>query len=169
MVVAATGQDDRSLREAMEVNAVSELRKMGYNATSAFMEYGPESFDTKDEAAVVDRMTGSGVDAVLTIVLLDVSQEKTYVPGHVAYSPYGYYDQFWGYYTTVYNRIYTPGYYTVDHRYFWETNVYNMSNRELIYSVQSESFDPSSASDLGEDYAELIVKDMIRNNVLTKK
>jgi hypothetical protein len=169
MVVATTGQDDRSLREAMEANAVHELRKLGYNAVSAFAEYGPADFNVKDEAAVVDRMTGSGVDAVLTIVLLDVSQEKSYVPGQVAYSPYGYYDHFWGYYTNVYNRVYTPGYYTVNTRYFWETNVYNMSNRELVYSVQTESFDPSSASDLGEDYAELIVKDMIRNDVLTGK
>lgn len=167
--MAITGQD-RGLKEAMESNAVAQLRELGYNATSAFAEYGPEEINSRDEAMAVDRLTNSGVDAVLTIVLLDVNKERNYVPGRVLYAPYStYYDHFWGYYSTVYDRIYTPGYYTVDTRYFWESNVYKMSNREMIYSVQTEAFDPSSASDLGDDHAELIIKDMVHNNVLTKR
>jgi hypothetical protein len=92
------------------------------------------------------------------------------VPGQPYYSPYvGYYRNFYGYYTTIYNRIYTPGYYVIDTKYFWESNFFDVTNKELIYSVQTESFDYTSSDMQAHEYGKIIVKDMIKNLLLNKK
>ncbi|MBP6591362.1 MAG: hypothetical protein KA229_14725, partial [Chitinophagaceae bacterium] len=104
---------------------------------------------------------------VLTVVLLDKTRERYYVPGRVQYTPYTiYYNRFWGYSRTIYGRIYSEGYYTEDTKYFWETNLYDLATNDLVYSAQSQSFDPSSSESLGHEYGQMIAKDLVKKNVL---
>ena len=141
-----------------------------YHAISSLKEYGPRAFRQLKEEAILDKLQNSGFDAVITIVLLNKEKERYYVPGQPYYSPYvGYYRNFYGYYTTIYNRIYTPGYYVTDTKYFRESNLFDVTSKELIYSVQTESFDYTSSDMLAHEYGKMIVKDMIKNQVLAKK
>ena len=170
MVFGLIRDADIRIREKMEDHLVSDLQNLGYTAVSSLREYGPKAFDKMDETAVIDKIKGSGVSAVITIVMLDKTRERYYVPGRVTYSPYGiYHDHFWGYYNTMYGRIYSPGYYDVSTKYFWESNVYDVNTKALVYSVQTETFDPATAEKLGHEYGKLIVKEMVKNKVLLKK
>jgi hypothetical protein len=170
LVIAMSGKTDLSTRQKMEDHLVGDLKDQGYNAVSSLTEYGPRVFKELSEEAVLDKIQNSGFDAVITIVLLDKQKEKSYVPGQVYYSPYvGYYRHFWGYYRTMYDRIYTPGYYVTDTRYFWESNLFDVASKELIYSVQTESFEPASLDILAHEYGKMIVKDMVKSQVLNKK
>jgi hypothetical protein len=120
------------------------------------------------EKEALNKLTNSGIDAVLTVVLLDKTRERYYVPAQINYSPYVIYrNRFWGYYTTMHDRIYTPGYYTVETKYFWESNFYDMEGKQLLYSVQTRSFDPSSTEILAHEYGQLIVSNMMKNKVLS--
>jgi len=167
MVVGIIAGSDWALREKMETHLVGDLADKGYNAVSAIKEYGPKNFENMKETDVLDKMSAMGVDAVLTIVLLDKDRERYYVPGRVYYSPYTIYQRnFWGYYTTIYERIYTPGYYQENTRYFWESNFYDLKNRNLLYAVHTESFDPDSMEALAHEYGLLIVNNMVKNAVL---
>lgn len=168
MVVGIIRDSDRSLREKMEQHLLSELRGMGYEAVCSCDEYGPKAFENMGEQEVIAKLRGSGVDAVMTVVLLDKQRERYYVPGRVNYTPYMvYYNRFWHYSRTVYGRIYTEGYYADDTRYFWETNLYDLNAPEqLLYSAQSQSFDPSSSETLGHEYGQMIVKDLVKHQVL---
>ena len=168
MVVSLMKDYDHNLRERMESHMVSDLNSKGFTATSAFMEYGPKEFDNSNEAAVIDKIKSSGVDAIMTIVLLNKEKERYYVPGRVNYSPYAVYQRrFWGYYSTMYDRVYSPGYYeAIDTRYFWESNLYDMATKELVYSVQTESFNPASSENLGHEYGQLIIKDMTKAGLM---
>lgn len=169
MVLGLIRDADRSIRENMENHLVADLKELGYNAYSSYAQFGPKAFENLSEEQVYDRLKQSGADAVLTIVLLNKEKEKHYEPGRMVYSPYAvYYHRFGGYYTTLITRIETPGYYTESTRYFWESNLYDLNTRELIYSVQTQSFDPSSTESLGHEYGEMIVKDMAKRNVLRK-
>jgi len=56
-----------------------------------------------------------------------------------------------------------------DTRYFWESNLFDVVSKELIYSVQTESFEPASSDILAHEYGKLIVKDMVKSQVLNKK
>lgn len=170
MLVIALSGTDMFTRQKMEDHLVGDLQNQGYNATSSLKEYGASAFREMNEEAVLNKLQNSGFDAVVTIVLLDKEKERYYVPGHINYSPYArYYHRFWGYYTTIYDRIYTPGYYVSNTKYFWESNLFDVANKELIYSVQTESFDPASSEVLAHEYGKLIVKDMVKNQVLNKK
>ena len=167
MVVGIIAGSDWALREKMETHLVGDLADKGYNAVSAIKEYGPKNFENMKETDVLDKMSAMGVDAVLTIVLLDKDRERYYVPGRVYYSPYTIYQRnFWGYYTTIYERIYTPGYYQENTKYFWESNFYDLKNRNLLYAVHTESFDPDSMEALAHEYGLLIVNNMVKNAVL---
>lgn len=167
MVVGIIAGSDWALREKMETHLVGDLAAKGYEAFSAIKVYGPKNFENLKEAEVLDKLSGLGVDAVVTIVLLDKDRERYYVPGKVFYSPYTIYQRnFWGYYTTIYERIYTPGYYQVNTRYFWESNFYDLRNRNLLYAVHTESFDPDSMDALAHEYGLLIVNNMAKKGVL---
>lgn len=169
MILGLIREADRSIQENMENHFVGDLRELGYNAVSSLAEYGPKAFDKMEEEAAIDKLKSSGVDAVITIVLLDKKKESKYVPGNMYYSPYGYYyNRFWGYRGVLYRRIYEPGYYVTDTRYFWESNLYDMSTQQLLYSAQTQSFDPSSSASLGHEYGKMIVQDMVKKNVLIK-
>jgi hypothetical protein len=167
MVVGLIRESDRTIREQMEAHMIDDLKALGYLAVSAYQEYGPKAFDNMDEAAVIDKLKGSNVDAVMTIVLLNKEMERLYKPGVMARSPYAPgYNRFWGYYTTLQNRIYSPGYYETSTKYFWESNLYDVHTKDLLYSVQTQSYDPFSTPMLGHEYGKKIVANMVKKNVL---
>lgn len=167
LVVGLIRDADRSMQEKMENHFVGDLKKLGYDAVSSLQEYGPKAFDKMDEETAIAKIKSTGVDAVITIVLLDKQKERKYVPSTIRYTPYSYYSgRFWGYRTTLYNRIYEPGYYVTNTKYFWESNLYDMATQKLIYSVQTQSFDPDNSEKLGHEYGQMIVKNMVKQNVL---
>ena len=167
LVLAIVGNQNHGLRESMENHLAEDLRERGYTVISAMKEYGPKSFEGINEEDALSKLKNSQVDAVITIVLLNKQREQKYIPGNVYYSPYFiHHGSFWGYYSTIYSRIYDPGYYTEQTNYFWESNLYEMSNDELLYSVQTKSFDPSSSETLGHEYGKLIIKDMHNKGIV---
>lgn len=167
LVIALVKQKDRSLRESMENHLVGDLVEKGITAISSLIEYGPKSFEALSENEVIQKLDNSGIDAVITIVLLDKEKEKYYVPGRVYYSPYTiYHRRFWGYYTTMYDRIYEPGYYSENTNYFWESNFFDAKTKELIYSVQTKSFNPNSSNALANEYGKLICNDLFKKDIL---
>ena len=170
LVVGLNGDDNIAMRAKMEEHLVGDLKALGYQAISSLQEYGPKALATREEETVLNELKSSGVDAVITIVLLDKEKEKHYVPGEVYYSPYFIYQRnFWGYYRTMYGRIYSKGYYTTSTRYFWESNLYDLKSKELLYSVQTESFDPASLESMAHEYGKLIVKDIVKKQVLNSQ
>lgn len=167
LVLGLVREADRSLQQNMENHLAGDLKDMGYNAVSSLTEFGPKVFDKMEEEAAIEKLKNSGIDAVVTIVMLDKQKEQKYIPGNLYYSPYGiYYNRFWGYRTTLYRRIYEPGYYVTETRYFWESNLYDMSTQKLVYSVQTESFDPVNSESMAHEYGKMIVNDMAKQNML---
>lgn len=166
MVMALVPQKDRALRSQMEDFTVSEFRRKGYNAVSALQEFGPNEFMKMGEKQAIRKLQGSDVGQVLTIVMVDKGREKSYTPGY-AYSPYGYWG-FWPYYSRWYNTYYAPGYVTYSTRYQWEGNLYDLKSGQLLYSVQSQSFDPPSTARMAVLYAQQVVKDMTKRNLLAQ-
>ncbi len=167
MVLAIDGSQNHELRAAMENHLADDLRERGYTVISAMKEYGPKYFEGMKEEGALLKLKNSGIDAVITVVMLNKEREQRYVPGNIYYSPYFiHHGSFWGYYSTIYSRIYDPGYYTEQTNYFWESNLYDMSKNALLYSVQTKSFDPSSSESLGHEYGKLIIKDMFEKGLI---
>ena len=170
MVMGLIKDADHALLEKLEKHFTGDLSDLGYASISAFQQYGPKVLDGLNEKNAISKLTDAGADAVITIVLLDKSRERYYVPDKVYYSPYAVYSgNFYGYYNTMYSRIYSPNYYQENTKYFWESNLYDLKSHKLIYSIQTESFDPSSRETLAHEYGKLIVNAMVRDHVLAKR
>jgi len=119
ILVIALSQPDNALKEQMEQHLVEDIQSHGMQAISAFKQYGPKAFEKMSEQTAIEKIQNSGADAILTIVLLDKSKERNYVHSNITYTPYAlYYNRFWGYYTTLYGRVYSPGYYVTNTAYF---------------------------------------------------
>ena len=168
LVLGLIGGEDRSLRERMEQHLVEDLKTLGYDAICSCQEYEPRAFERMSEKEAIAKLSNSGIDAVLTIVLLDKKKEKNYYKVRMSDVTGRYQDQFWRYYTTMRERIYAPDYYSIDTKYFWESNFYDLtsSQNEILYSAQSQSFDPASNESLGHEYGVMIFNDMVKNNIL---
>jgi hypothetical protein len=168
LVLGVNHENDRTLQEKMENHFVGDLKDLGYNAISSLEAYGPKAFDNIDEETALEKLKNSGVDAVMTIVLLNKEKERRFVTDHAQYSNDNYYNTFWSYRTAIYTRIYEPGYYVTSTKYFWESNFYEINSPKLIYSVQTQSFDPSNSESMAHEYGRMIVKNMVKQKVLAK-
>ncbi len=131
MVAALLPDKDRELQKSMEQKLVKELNSKNINAVSAYETFGPKYFPA-DEQKALDKLRDNGIDNVLTIVLLDKNKEKNYNPGHVSIVPVGYYRSWFGYYRTVYSRVYTPGYYSANTKFYWESNLYDLVGKQAF-------------------------------------
>lgn len=170
MVLGIIREADRSVRIQMENHLVGDLRDLGYNVFSAYDVYGPKMFQDLNEQQAMIKLVEDSIDAVVTIVLLDKHRERNYVPGRVMYSPYiTYHRRVWGYYNSMYLRIEEPGYYEETTKYFWESNFYDLGANKLLFSVQTQSFSPSSTDALAHEYGQKIIQSMVKNNVLQKQ
>lgn len=166
LVVGLMGKRDLDIRENVENKMVAALKAQGINAGSAYAEYGPKTFENLDEKTTLSKIRNSGYDGTLIIALLDKSKERRYTPGSVRYEPRTYYNRFWGYYQTIYTRLYEPGYSTVSTNYILEANFYNLTTGELEYSAQTKSFDPGSSKILASDFSKVIEEDMIKKGII---
>lgn len=163
LVLGMIHSKDWSVQQNMERHLVEDLRDRGYEAVSSFHEYGPHAFEGLTEQEAVGRISDNRFDAVLTIVLLDKEREKHYNQGYFYFSPFMYYyGNFWGYRMMMNSRIYEPGYWTTTTRYFWESNLFDIPGGRLIYSIQTQSFEPSSTDSMAHAYGELIADELLR-------
>ena len=158
---------DNDIRENTEGLLSEYLRNAGINAVSSLELYGTKVFDRMDEDDALYQLNNSCVDAVLSLTLLDKKKEREYMPGTIHYTPYSYYyDRFWRYRNTVSHRVYEPGYYTATDDVFIECNLYDMKTQQLVYSVQTKSFNVTDYDLMGKIYGPLIVKDLLKKKVL---
>ena len=123
-----------------------------------------------DKEVILTKVREAGCDVIMTIALVDKKSETHYVPGTTAYSPYMGYGGgygafgFGGYYGAAYTSMYsTPGYYTEDKTYFMQANLFDAASEKMIWSAQSEAYDPSKISTFSKDYSDLLVERMNRD------
>ena len=170
MVLGIIREADRTIRERMEKHLADDLKSRGYQAFSAYEVYGPKAFEGFNEKQANEKLAGDGIDAVITVVLLDKQKERYYVPGRMVFTPYNYYrSHFWGYYSSIQYRIESPNYYEVTTRYFWESNLYDLNTKQLVFSVQTQSFEPASTESLAHEYGQKMMQSMEKNNILQKQ
>ena len=165
LVLALIKDNDRFTQERMEYHLAEDLNKRGYQAISALKVYGPGSFEIMSKKETFDKLKDTDIDAVMTIVL--VNKAKNYIVGDLTNTRSGeiIQEETFGYYNDIKNQLLNPDYYLLNTEYFWESSLYNVNTNELVYAVQTQSFNPSSTETLAHDYGILIIKDMIRKKV----
>jgi hypothetical protein len=64
--------------------------------------------------------------------------------------------------------MYDPGYYVMDQTYYVESNFYDIASGQLLYSVQSAAFNPSSLETWFKEYSRMLINQMKTDQLITK-
>ena len=170
-VVVAAMTDNVQARQTIENQLQQQLEARGIQATKSIDLFPPNRMRDAESPAdmMLNQMTGEGYDGILTVAVVDQETDTRYVPTAGAYAPvsrFGYYNTFRGYYGYWSPTLYNPGYYTKEKIYFLETNLYDTSNENLVWSAQSKSYDPASLQSFADNFAKITVKQMAQENII---
>jgi hypothetical protein len=168
MVWGLITEKDSTIRRQMENHLVNDLVRKGYHAISSIDVYKAKAYKKLTSKEIIDEFKSTGVDAVITIALLNKEKEEKYYPGGFYNQPansniHGSFDR---YYSGIYERVFTPGYYLTTTTYFWESSLFEVKDDKMIYSVQTKSFDPNTTETLAHENGLKIIRDMVKKKVI---
>ncbi|WP_317195467.1 hypothetical protein [Rufibacter psychrotolerans] len=170
-ILVAALTDNAIARQTLEAQLQTQLQQRGITAAKSIDVVPPAL--TRGEGntadALLDKIKGDQYDAILTVALVNTETETRYVPGNTVYRPvtrFAWYGTFRGYYTYWRPMMYDPGYYREDKVYFLETNLYDAATEKLLWSAQSQSYNPSSLQRFSEKFGEITVARMQQENLI---
>lgn len=166
MVWAILTEKDSIVRKQMETHLVNDLIGKGYHAVSSVQVYESKAYKKFTSKEIVDEFKTTGIDAVITLVLLNKEKEDKFYPAGVFNQSINNDGKLDKYYSTIYEKVFTPGYNISSTNYFWEANLFQVANDDRIYSVRTSSFNPASTEALAHKNGQVIIKDMIKKKVI---
>ena len=122
---------------------------------------------TREE--VVSKVKESGCDAVFIAALLKKEEDVHFEPGKTAYAKQPYYTYYTGYYSHWYQSVNTRDYYSHEKNYFMQSSLYEAASEEIMWSVQSDIFNPSSLKEFSRTYTSTLIKQLEKEKLLKKK
>lgn len=170
LVVGVAENEDR--RRMFETELANRLKSQGIAAYPSIQFH--TSVDQMQKADVEKIIKEQGIQAVIVTRLVDLNRQDVYVPPTTyvsSYPAYGspYYGSMYGYYSYGYSVTHDPGYTYEKVTVTLETNLYDAANEQLIWSGQSNTFDPSGAQDVVGPTASLIVEELVNRKLLSPK
>lgn len=166
MVWGLLAGKDSSLRKQIETHLMNDLVSKGYHAVSSLDVYKSKAYKKLTSNEIVDEFKLTGVDAVITIALLNKEKEEKYLPGGFYNQPASINGNLDKYYSGIYEKVFTPGYYISTTTYFWESSLFEVKTDKMIYSVRTKSFDPNSTETLAHENWLRIIKDMVKKKLI---
>lgn len=155
--------DREGIRRSFEDAFVGQLKQAGVDAVSS-ADAIPVSADEKlGKENILEVVRRYQNDAVVMTHLVGVEKEQVYHPPTV--SPYGYY----GHYSRVYGTVHRPGYYSTQTLVRLETNVYDAKTEKLVWSGQSETWQPGSEKQIIEEVIQAVIREMQNNKLIRSK
>jgi hypothetical protein len=164
VLVIGIGEDATKTR--VFENALTErLQSEGIQAKPSFSTFPPGELS---EQQLKDSVAAANVDAVLVTRVISIDKETEYVPPMTTshYAPYSYYSGMYPYYHSSYMMVTEPGYYQENTIATLESNLYDASDATLIWSAQSEAFNPTNVEKVIKDISRLIVQSLNSQGVL---
>lgn len=151
--------DQITVRRSFEDRFVAALASKNVNATASYtlMPTGQAVSRATVEAAIA----GRSIDAILVTRLLGVEEVDIYRPP--PYFPY--YSSYDLYYSRAMDLA-GPGYYERYKVLKLETNLYDSASAQLIWSMQSQTFDSSTPDEVIREQIRLTIDTLVRQGLI---
>ena len=160
---------DSLLRRQMEEHFAGDLKELGYISVSAIQQFGYDGLGKLSQEQTYTTLCDNGIDAVITIVLIDKSKEKAFGRQRFKTNLNSfYYNRIWNYFNMQSDQVQL----TADpsnHHSFWETVFFDLSTLQTLYVARTNSFKFSSADTLAHEYGTALVKNMVKQKILYKQ
>jgi hypothetical protein len=175
IIVLTPNLDTRTI---LENQLAAGATAHGVKAVKSLEVFGPVTAngDTMVLKALIKKVTESGCKTVMTVALVDSKSEtkyheassSTYQP--YSYGPYGNYGygNFSNYYGYAFSTggYYSPGYYTTDNTYYIETNLYEVSTQDILFSIQTKAVNPDDIEKSSEHFTVKLLEELKSNGLL---
>ena len=159
---------DSILRRKMEEHFTGDLDSLGYKSVSALNRFGLNGLRKLSQEETYSALCENGIDAVITIVLIDASKEKTYAKRRFKDNPsLYYYKRIWNYLDLLSDSAYSIKD-KQNHRLYWETVFFDLKTLEPLFVARTTSFPFHSAEMLAHEYGRMLVKNMVQHKILSK-
>ena len=145
---------DYAMKQTVENQLASALQTNGIEVVKSIDAFPPGQ-QIQDKEVLLDKIKSYNPEAIFTVALIDKATEQRYVPGN-----------FYNYYSGWSQSVYSPGYYTNDKIYYLETNLYDAEAVDLIWSAQSETYNPSNIDSFMEGYRKAIRKKLEEDGII---
>lgn len=164
-------------KSVMENDLADAAAKDGIPSEKSYYIFGPvrskENLPPKD--LVLGNIRKLGCDAIFVVVLKDVKSETRYNPGSsvsvgVGYSPYPYYGYYGSFGSYYYNSavVYDNGYYSTEHTYYLESNLFDATTEDLLVSMQTKVIHPQEIEEASKKYAQALVEELKKQGFMKK-
>jgi len=160
LIIGAT--DQQTSRRLFEDSFVKEFTARKVKAISSYRLMPIDQVVSREtvEAAI----EGQTVDLVLVTRLLGVEEVQAYRPP----SYYSYNSSYSSYYSHA-MQYSGPGYYESYQVLTLESNLYDTATQQLVWSMQSENFDPSTPAKVIEQQIGLTIKTLSERGLISAK
>lgn len=164
---------DIEARVKLENDLADLIISRGHKAVKSYEVLPADLKDPKPPAVddLIAKIKASDCDAVFVASLLDKNDDIRYSSGGTHYTMrtgYAWSGTFFGYYSHYYTTVSSPGYYSNDKTYFMQSNLFDKASQELMCSVQSEIFNPSSLPSFSRTYISTLMKQLEKAKLLKK-
>jgi hypothetical protein len=152
LVLGIVNKEKPLLRRNFENGMARAFNDGGISATPS-MDHMP--YDIAIDSTTFEKYFKElSVDAVVVSRLVAVDSERDYKAGYLYTIPYNSYYGFYGYYYAGVTMANSAGYLSENVVVVLETNVYETTNKKLIWSGVSETVEPEKASDVINSFSD---------------
>ena len=133
----------------------------------ASYNYLGSNINKKDEVALRVKIKADGFDGAITMRLVDVDRETTYVPSNM-YSFPAYNRTFSGYYYRNWPLYMDGGYYANTKTYTIETNVYSLKEDKIIWTGLTKTTNPKGVDKMTQEVSAVLYKKMVKEGFVAQ-
>ena len=161
-VAAVFMTSNTAMRHVAEDALAAEITKRGAEGIPSYSLLGDDNPGNADSAQA--RLTGSGIDGMVTMRVVSQEKQETYVPDHWNAAPYsagwrGYWGFGWG-------TVYEPGYLQTDTIVSVETLVHSFVQDKLLWAGMSQTMNPTKTESLVKELASKVANRLEKEGLL---
>ena len=145
--------DQETVRRTFENTFVERLKQDNIKATASFAVLPSEARPTEESIRAV--IADIKFDSILFTHMVGIEEGEVYHPPSYSGRPYG---GMYGYYGHVGGYMYEPGYYSKYTTVRLETMLYDTQTEDMVWSMQSETMNPSSDKELINAKIKTVIK-----------
>lgn len=165
MVATIVNNQDTAFRREIEAHFKETLQSMGYVTVSAIEEFGPGGLKDLGQEDTYIRLCNKGIDAIITVALID-KEKTTGSEPHLSYAQpvKYYYDRIWHYKELQASEQLT----TPDslRKYAWEMILFDLSTLQPHYIAQTKTIDGNIHQSIQDEFWKAFVKKLNNDKFL---
>lgn len=167
VLVVAISDDERN-RRIFEDSFARAFKDAGVEAVPG---YTLLPSDAKPAAETISKaIEGKGIDGVIMSHYAGSDEETVYYPGRSRTEAWGPADygrtRYDGYYRRTYETVHEPGRTAQYTTVFIETNIFETTDKKLIWSARSESYNPESVAEIIDALSKEVIKSLKKGGLI---